>query len=70
MENPISEGDAWGEDQEGDYYNDRPGVRPPLAQASDYSVPTSNLPVSIPTLTPHTHLCTPHTSLSIYAVPT
>ncbi|XP_033750378.1 SHC-transforming protein 1-like isoform X1 [Pecten maximus] len=46
MENPISEGDAWGEDHEGDYYNDRPGARPPLTQASEYAVPTSNLPVS------------------------
>lgn len=51
-ENTILEGDAWGED-EGDYYNDRPGARPPSPEqksafhlASQYASPKSNLPVS------------------------
>ncbi|KAJ8304946.1 hypothetical protein KUTeg_018529 [Tegillarca granosa] len=51
-ENTVLEGDAWGED-EGDYYNDRPGARPPSPEqksafhlASQYASPKSNLPVS------------------------
>ncbi|KAL5005069.1 hypothetical protein ScPMuIL_018525 [Solemya velum] len=48
--NNISDGDAWGEDDE-DYYNDTPGAGPPepvfMAPAipADYATPTSNLPV-------------------------
>lgn len=44
-EKGIADGDAWGDD-EGDYYNDRPDARPPLAEAANYSAPKSNLPVS------------------------
>ena len=46
-EKGIVDGDAWGDD-EGDYYNDRPDARPPLAEtaAANYSAPKSNLPVS------------------------
>lgn len=47
-EKGIADSDAWGND-EGDYYNDRPDARPPLAEAAgnaNYSAPKSNLPVS------------------------
>ena len=46
LENPVfgSNGDAWGEDEEKDYYNDRVGARPP--SPPHYSTPPCNLPVS------------------------
>ena len=39
-----SNGDAWGEDEEKDYYNDRAGAQPP--SPPHYATNPSNLPVS------------------------
>lgn len=50
LEQSIQEGDAWGENDENDYYNDNPSARPPSPPRrvpSEYATPPSNLPVSI-----------------------
>lgn len=39
-----SNGDAWGEEEEKEYYNDRVGARAPSPPL--YSTPTCNLPIS------------------------
>lgn len=49
LEQSIQEGDAWGENDENDYYNDNPSARPPSPPRrvpSEYATPPSNLPVS------------------------
>ncbi|WAR18935.1 SHC1-like protein [Mya arenaria] len=49
IEHTIREDDAWGNDNDSEYYNDNPGARPPspkLRVPSEYSSPPSNLPVS------------------------
>ena len=50
MENSINEGDAWGDNEENDYFNDNPNARPPSPSPrqripSEYAFPPSNLPV-------------------------
>lgn len=52
LEQSIQEGDAWGENEENEYYNDNPHAIPPSPPKparqvpSDYAFPPSNLPVS------------------------
>lgn len=49
MEHSINEGDAWGDHEENDYFNDNPNARPPSPRQripSEYDLPPSNLPVS------------------------
>lgn len=49
MEQSINEGDAWGDHEDNDYFNDNPHARPPSPQRripSEYASPPSNLPVS------------------------
>lgn len=53
MEHSINDGDAWGDRDDNDYFNDNPNARPPSPQPqprqripSEYASPPSNLPVS------------------------
>lgn len=49
LEQSIQEGDAWGENEENEYYNDNPSAKPPSPVRQipvEYASPPSNLPVS------------------------
>lgn len=49
LEQSINDGDAWGDHDENDYFNDNPSARPPSPRQripSEYDLPPSNLPVS------------------------